>query len=157
MTNRERVYTLARLVIAVLVVSVTCTVTLHAIATVKTPNAVAYNYVLNPGYSTGAITPASNTPIWVMGVQTTNGYRGVGRVAMLQVPGSFLEWTGLESTCYCGPSTITSGFNSATGTHVVYLDWDHFVDIQVVNPDSFQISNSSSNSTGATGTVTLVW
>jgi len=157
MTNRERFFRLARLMVAALVVSVTGAVTLHAIATVKTPNAAAYNYILNPGYGTGPITPVGNTPIWVMGVQTTSGYRGVGRVAMLQVPGSFLEWTGLESTCYCGPSTITAGYSGTAGTHIVYLDWDHYVDLQAVAPDTFQVFNSQSNTTGASGTVTLVW
>jgi len=157
MRRFERGYGYARFGLAALVVTLTLAVMLHAIVTVKTPNAANYSWILNPGYGTGPITPVDSQPVWVTGVQTTSGYRGVGRVALLRVPSGFLVWTGLESTCYCSPSTITSGYSASPGTHIVYLDWDHLVDIQVVNADSFQVFSSGSNSAGASGSVTLVW
>jgi hypothetical protein len=87
-----------------------------------------------------------------MGTQTANGFRGVGQVSMLHIPGQFLEWVGLESAPL---AKITSNYSSTFGTHIVYLDWDASVDLQVFNPDSFVVHNGSIST--ATGNVTLIW
>jgi hypothetical protein len=76
----------------------------------------------------------------------------VGQVTLLRVPGSFLEWVGLNSTAGAG---ITQGFSGTLGTNIVFLDFAHQVAIQVNSPDSFRIHNGS---TGVRfGNVTLIW
>ena len=87
-----------------------------------------------------------------MGVQNSLGYRGIGVVAMLHVPSSFLEWTGIESP---SAAALTSGFSGTAGTHIVYLDFSHTVQIEVAGTDTFLIHNGSSIE--MTGVVTLIW
>jgi len=140
------------LVLAGAVIVLTFAVAGHAAQTITTPNEAVFNYNLAAGASSGAITPASNTPVLVQGVQTTVGYRGVGHVSLLHVPSSFLEWTGLESPAN---AAITSGFSGAAGTHIVYLDFSHLVDIRVNSTDTFIIHNA--NSIAQTGVVTMIW
>ena len=130
----------------------TFAVPLHAAQTITTPNESVVSYNLAAGASTAGITPIANAPVLVQGVQTTVGYRGVGHVSMLRVPSSFLEWTGLESPA---AAAITSGFSGTKGTHIVYLDYSHLVDIQVDTTDAFLIHNG--NSIAQTGVVTLIW
>jgi len=140
------------LLMAGAVAVVTLAVTAHAAQTITTPNEVVFNYNLPAGGTSAAITPVANLPVLVQGVQTTVGYRGVGHVSMLRVPSSFLEWTGLESPFN---AAITSGFSGSAGTHIVYLDFSHLVDIRVNSPDTFVVHNA--NSIAQTGTVTLIW
>jgi hypothetical protein len=137
---------------AMLVAVVTLAIVAHAVQTVVTPNALHVTYNLASGANSAAITPASNLPVFVMGVQTAVGFRGVGEVSLLHVPASFLEWTGLESPF---AAAITSGFSGTAGTHIVFLDFSHTVDIQVHSADSFVIHNASGGN--ATGNVTLIW
>ncbi len=87
-----------------------------------------------------------------MGVQNSVGYRGVGQVALLHVPSSFLEWTGIESPA---AAALTSGFSGSAGTHILYLDYSHLVQIQVASADTFLIHNG--NSITMTGVVTMIW
>jgi hypothetical protein len=124
----------------------------HAVQTVVTPNALYVTYNLAAGANSAAVTPASSTPVLVMGVQNNLGYRGVGEVTLLRVPSSFLEWTGIESP---SGAAITSGFSGSAGTHIVYLDYGPFVDIRVNTTDSFVIHNA--NTIAMSGHVTLVW
>lgn len=116
------------------------------------PNAATFSYNLAAGASSGAFTPVTNKPLLVMGIQDTVGFRGVGFVTMLHISGSFLEWTGLESTA---GSAITQGFSGTAGTHIVYLDFSHQVDIEVASADSFLVHNTSTGS--RTGNVTIIW
>jgi hypothetical protein len=116
------------------------------------PQEMIVSYSLAPGASSAPITPPAGQPVQVMGVQNEVNFRGVGQVTMLRAAGSFLEWTGLEST---SPSSITEGFSGTSGTHILYLDFSHQVDLQVSNGDSFMVHNAS---TGLrTGVVTLIW
>ena len=124
----------------------------HATQTITTPNASKITYNLNAGASSAAVNPAESTPVLVMGVQNNLGYRGVGQVSMLHVASSFLEWTGIESPA---SAAITSGFSGTAGTHIVYLDYSHLVDIQVASTDTFIIHNA--NSIAMSGVVTMVW
>ena len=118
------------LFLAVFVAASTLAVVANAAPTFLTPHKAYYSYSLTPGGYSSAITPASGTSVSVMGTQTANGFRGVGQVSMLHIPGQFLEWVGLESA----PQTkITSNYSSTFGTHIVYLDWDGSVDLQVFN------------------------
>ena len=130
----------------------TFAITLHAAQTITTPNETFFTYNLAAGASSAAITPIANAPVLVQGVQTTLGYRGVGHVSLLRVPSSFLEWTGIESPA---AAAITSGFSGTKGTHILYLDYSHLVDLQVDTTDSFVIHNG--NSIAQTGIVTLIW
>jgi hypothetical protein len=153
MTCFEKVWRLAGLSLAAIVATVTLAVMAHAVITIKTPNAATFSYSLAPGASTSPTTPVDSQPVLVTGVQNTSGYRGVGRVALLRVPSSFLEWVGLDVFS----SAITSGYSGIAGTHIVYLDYSGFVDLEVASTDSFLVHNSTSSPITATGNVTLVW
>jgi hypothetical protein len=154
MTLYKRLFGAVRLLSAVLVAVLALSIAAHAIQTTTTPNAVQYSYnIAIGGADLPVITPASNIPVLVMGVQNTSGYRGVGQVTMLHVPGQFLEWVGLESP---SAAAVTSGYSSASGTHIVYLDYSHTVDLKVNNADSFRVHNGNSF-IAATGYITLIW
>lgn len=140
------------LLLAAVVGVVALSVTVHATQTITTPNASKVSYNLNAGASSSAVNPAESVPVLVMGVQNNLGYRGVGEVTMLHVPSSFLEWTGIESPA---AAAITSGFSGTSGTHIVYLDYSHLVDIQVASSDTFIIHNA--NTIAMAGEVTLIW
>jgi hypothetical protein len=152
MTNK-RLSRVGTLLLTGLVAVLTLTVALHAAQTISMPNAAGIKYSLAPGTTSAAFTPAENTPVLVMGVQNSLGYRGVGQVALLHVPSSFLEWTGIESPA---SAAITSGFSSTAGTHIVYLDYSHLVDIEVASADTFVIHNANTSVT-MNGVVTLIW
>ncbi|HVI10912.1 MAG TPA: hypothetical protein VND65_21690 [Candidatus Binatia bacterium] len=125
---------------------------LHATQTITTPNASKVSYTLAAGASSSAVNPAESVPVLVMGVQNDLGYRGVGQVAMLHAPSSFLEWSGIESPA---AAAITSGFSGTAGTHILYIDYSHLVDLQVASTDTFVIHNA--NTISMSGVVTLVW
>src|SRR5579863_4530486 len=149
MSGSSRLFTLMA---GATVAIATLAVTVRAAQTITTPNEMVIIYNLAAGANTSAITPVSNEPVLVQGIQTTVGYRGVGEVSMLHVPSAFLEWTGLESPT---PAAITSGFSGTQGTHIVYLDFSHLVDIQVNSTDTFRIHNA--NTIAQTGVVTMIW
>lgn len=140
------------LLFAGIVAVVALNIAVHATQTISVPNASKLTYNLAAGASSTAVTPAESVPVLVMGVQNNLGYRGVGQVAMLHVPSSFLEWTGVESPA---AAAITSGFSGTAGTHILYLDYSHLVDIQVASSDTFIIHNA--NTIAMSGVVTLVW
>jgi hypothetical protein len=129
-------------------------VLLNAATTLTVPNAATVSYALGAGGNSAAIFPAANVPVHVMGVQTAVGFRGVGQVTLLRpsVAPLFIEWTGIESPA---GAAITSGFSDVPGTHIVYLDFSHQVDIEVNGATSIRVHNGS----GAvrTGNVTLIW
>jgi hypothetical protein len=148
----SRLSRISRLLLAASVAVVALNIGMHATQTISTPNASKVSYNLAAGASSSAVNPAESVPVLVMGVQNNLGYRGVGQVSMLHVPSSFLEWSGIESPA---SATITSGFSGTAGTHIVYLDYSHLVDIQVESTDTFIIHNA--NSTAMAGVVTLIW
>ncbi len=148
-SNFSRVTTL---LLAGFVAVVALNIGMHATQTITTPNASKVTYNLNAGASSTAVNPAESVPVLVMGVQNNLGYRGVGQVSLLHVPSSFLEWTGIESPA---AAAITSGFSGTAGTHIVYLDYSHLVDIQVASTDTFIIHNA--NTIAMAGVVSLIW
>ncbi len=98
--------------------------------------------------------PVTGFAVFAMGIQTVVGNRGVGQVTLL-VPASapqFIEWTGVESPA---GAAITSGFSAAAGTHIVYLDFAHTVDLEVHSATAVRVHNSGGGA--ATGSVTFVW
>ena len=141
------------LILAAVVAMLTLSVVVHATQVITTPNAAFFTYNLAAGANSAAITPVANQSVLVMGVQTAPvTYAGTGHVTLMRSPGSFLEWVGLESP---SAAAITSGFSGAAGTHIVFLDDIHSVDIQVNIRDTFRIHNA--NTSTMTGNVTLIW
>jgi hypothetical protein len=134
--------------------TVTSTDVAEPAAPLVTPIKTVFNYNLAPGANSVTHTVPNNVPVLVMGVCTTLNYRGAGQVTLLHIPGSFIEWTGLESPSGFGCST-TCGYSGSAGHHIVYIDYAHQVDIQVAGPDTIRVHNGS----GAvrTGNVTLIW
>ena len=142
--------------IALLSATVVATLTLATVAkatqTISTPNAAIISYSLGAGALSGPIFPAANQAVLVMGTQLASGFRGVGQVTMLRIPGNFLEWVGLDSTA---GAAITQGFSGAAGTKILFVDFSHQVRLEVASTDSFRVNNLS---TGARfGNVTLIW
>jgi hypothetical protein len=63
-----------------------------------------------------------------------------------------MTWVGLESQ---PNAVITQGINGIAGTHIVYIDLQHGVDIQVASVDTIRIHNASGDT--VVGNVTLIW
>ena len=107
------------------------------------------------GRDGAAITPASNKSVLVMGCCTTTPFQGAGHVSLLHSPSTLIAWSGVES--HSGvPTTITSGANPTPGTHIVFIDAGHAVDVQVATVDTIRVHNSHPSLTLAAN-VTLVW
>lgn len=123
-----------------------------AAQTFTVPNAAFYSYNLAAGANSSPITPVSNQAVLMMGSQTTAGFRGVAMATILHIPANFIEWTGLEST---NGSAITQGWSGVAGTHILYLDFSHQVDVQVAGTDTILIHNGATSA--RTGTLELIW
>ncbi len=145
----------AVLSIAFVVAALTLGILGKAAQTVTVPNAVNITYNLAPGAYSGAITPASNQAVLMIGSQTTVNYRGVGMATILHVPASFIEWTGVESPYNSGTAT-TEGYAAAPGTHILYLDYAHLVDVEVASADTIYIHNGNTYY-NMTGNLELIW
>jgi len=137
---------------ATVVATITSICVANAAQTITTPNAAFVSYSLAPGANSAPITPATNRSVLVMGCCTTATARGAGQVSLLHVPNSGMAWVGLESTF---GAAITQGVASTAGTHIVYIDSSHHVDIQVAGVDTICVHNSIN--TTLAGNVTLVW
>jgi len=100
------------------------------------------SYNLLPNAVSPPIEVPTDTPLLLVGNQLEVGFRGVGFVSLLSVinGAAFLEWTGLESTA---GSAITQGFSAVFGTHIVFLDFGHDVDVEVFDATHVQIHNTS--------------
>ena len=110
------------------------------VITITVPQERDINYNLPAGAISAPITLPANQAVFVMGVQTALGFRGVGQVTLLRIAGSFIEWVGLESTA---GAVITQGFSGVAGTHILFLDFSHQVSIEVASPDTIRIHNGS--------------
>jgi len=97
------------------------------------------------------IDPPENPPVTVSVANITLGNRGVGQATPLHIKGSFLQWTGDDIYT----NTITSGFSSVSGTHIIWADYDGDIDREVNNADSFVVVNKSSET--STVIVTLAY
>lgn len=145
--SRPSAYILAALVVGL---ALSCSGRAFAVGT--TPNATQTFYSLAANTQTGAIFPAASVPVHVMGTCITSGFRGVGHVALLRVPGAFLEWVGQHST---SSGATTHGFSGAAGTDIVRIDFSGQVVLEVNTTDSFRVRN---NSTALRqGYVTQIW
>jgi hypothetical protein len=141
------------ILLATVVVIITSICVVNATQTITTPNAAFISYNLAASANSAAITPATNRPVLVMGCCTHSSlHPGVGEVSLQHIPGVAMAWVGLESE---GPAGITYGYAAPTGTHIVYIDGGHTVDIQVNSADTIRVHNGSAST--AAGNVTLVW
>jgi hypothetical protein len=154
MKSFMKIRPLARLLLTVVVGTLTLVIVAQATQTITTPNAATVAYNLAAGGVTGAISVPSNVPVLVMCVCTTVGFRGVGQVSLLSIPGAggFLEWVGLESTA---GAAITQGFSGVLGTHILFCDFSHQVDLEVNTATSMRVHNTSA--AARAGRVTLIW
>jgi hypothetical protein len=125
----------------------------NATQTFSVPNSASYSYNLAPGANSAPITPPSNQAVLMLGSQTTVEYRGVAMATILHVPSSFIEWVGIEST---NGAAITEGFSGIAGTHILYLDYSHLVDVEVAGSDTIMVHNANP-SHQQTGTLELIW
>jgi len=142
------------ILMATVVAIITSIVAANATQTITTPNAAFISYNLAAGASSAPITPATNKSVLVMGCCTSSGDQGVGQVSLQHIPSTAIEWVGLESY----PSAaITQGINGTAGTHIVWIDFGHAMDIQVASADTIRIHNGFGGGTAAVGNVTLVW
>ena len=138
------------LAVCVGMVAVTCTA--RAVTSVKAANSAIVSYALVAGANSAPVFPPASQGVFVMGVCNTFNFRGTGHVALLRVPGAFLEWTGLNSP---SAATRTFGFSSGAGTKIVGIDFSGNVQIQVNTADSFRIHNGSA--ADRAGNVTMFW
>jgi len=142
---------------ATVVAIITSVVVANATQTVTTPNAAFISYNLAGVANSAPITPATNKSVLVMGCCTTanttvGNDRGVGQVSLLHIPSAVIAWVGLESFA---PAAITSGESAVPGTHIVWIDGTHQVDIQVASADTILIHNRNAGTLA--GNVTLIW
>ena len=102
--------------------------------------------------------PAFDVPIMLVGGSTTPTSRGSAFVSLLvtSVAPTLTEWNGLESTGNVA-TTITSNFafTPSTGVHIVFLDFQHTVDVQTNGTTAIRIHNA--NGAARQGTITLTW
>jgi hypothetical protein len=152
MQVKSKIRRYGSLLLAVAVVVLTLAVVGNAAQSLTVPNAAIVTYNLAAGANSAAITPVANQSVFLMGSQTTAGYRGIGMATILHVPASFIEWVGVESP---SAAAVTSGFSATVGTHILYLDFSHLVDVQVAGPDTIRIHNG--NSVNQTGDLKLIW
>ena len=122
--------------------------------TITVPQEKDITYSLLPGAVSAPIAMPASQAVFVMGVNRTIGDRGVGQVTLLRsgIAPLFIEWVGLESTA---GAAITQGFSGVPGTHILFLNFAHTVDIEVASPDTIQIHNGSGIT--QTGQVKLIW
>ena len=138
---------------ATVVAIITSMVVANATQTITAPNAAFISYNLAANANSAAITPATNRSVLVMGC-CTSGAQSVGQVSLLHItsPSSFIVWVGVES--YVG-ADFTQGHSYTAGTHIVYIDVVHKVDIQVASADTIRVHNANTGTMA--GNVTLVW
>jgi hypothetical protein len=142
------------ILLATAVVIITSMVVANATQTITTPNAVFISYSIASGANSAAITPVTSKSVQVMGCCTTGGDQGIGQVSLLHIPSAGMFWIGFESPPTNAP--VTQGTGSVAGIHIVYIDDNHHVDIQVASADTIRIHNGGSIGTLA-GNVTLIW
>jgi hypothetical protein len=115
---------------------------------------VVIPFSLEPGAISAPIILPAQRAVLVMGTTFVGGL-GVGQVSVLRT-GFELRWTGTESY-YPGTTPHgTFGASSTQGDHIVYIDNEKKVDIEVHDANSIRIYNGNT-SVARTGNVTLIW
>jgi hypothetical protein len=140
---------------ATVVAIITSMVAANATQTITTPNATFISYNLAAGANSTVITPTTSKSVLVMGCCTS--FYGVGQVSLFHIPsanGGGFGWVGLEA--YNGtPVANTGGLIGNGVAHIVWIDYEHKVDIQTASADTILVHNGSTGTRA--GNVTLVW
>jgi hypothetical protein len=90
------------MLLATVVVIITCLAVANATQTITTPNAAFISYNLAAGVNSATITPVTNKGMLVIGCCTTRADLGVSQVSLLHFPasnlsGAGMQWIGLET------------------------------------------------------------
>lgn len=164
MEHYKKLRRFGSLALAAVIAMLTLSVMVHAVQVITTPNAAFISYNLaTSGTNSVPITPVAGQAVLVMGTETGAtdcSNPGVGQVSLLRSAGTpspfitppMLVWTGLEST---SSSVITQGASATAGTHILYIDSGHRVDLQVNTASTFVVHNGSCG--GVKGNVTMIW
>jgi hypothetical protein len=127
--------------------------------TITVPQEKDITYNLAAGAVSAPIAMPASQAVFVMGVNRTIGNRGVGQATLLNsgVAPLFIEWTGVESPA---AAAITSGFSGVPGTHILFIDFSHTVDIEVgplstAGQPTIQLHNT--NAAAQTGQIKLIY
>jgi hypothetical protein len=158
MTIHSKLTPAGRFFAAAVVIILAFACTADAIQTTTTANAAFVPYSLAAGAVSSNLTPPTSVPVLLMGNCTTIGFRGAGFVSLLRIPGSFVEWSGLNSasTNAADNGTVTHGFNSAAGTQIVLIDYNSQVKIEVGSTgDTVRIHNTAG--AARAGSTTWIW
>lgn len=94
-------------------------------ATLGNPTRATHTYNLAAGATSPPISVPLNIAVSLTGTQLVSGFRGVGQVTLLSVPGTtgFIDWVGLHSHSGTAASgTITQGFSGTAGTAILFID-----------------------------------
>lgn len=130
-------------------------------ATLGNPTRATHAYNLAAGETSPPISVPPNIPVSLMAIQLVNGFRGVGQVTLLSIPGSggFIDWVGLHSTSGTADSgATTKGFSGTAGTGIVFIDWQHCVRVEVAgSPGSNQIQVRNACTAARNGLLTLTY
>jgi hypothetical protein len=119
-----------------------------------TESTVGYN--LAAGACRVIALPVSNKPVLVTGAQVSPGNWGVGQATILRSPGTepVMFWAGVDYRV-----GLEQSGSSGTPTHIIWLDYHAYVDVQSAPNLQIQVCNSASNTmfSPAKGYVTFVY
>jgi hypothetical protein len=100
------------------------------------------------------ITVPANVPVQLIGVTLGFDPASVGQASLLRIPGSFIEWNGLDST-WGGSGAFMQGYSATIGTVIVHIDYHHQVAVAVAGADTIRIDRHAA--VARSGSVTLMW
>jgi hypothetical protein len=151
--RHEKVSQIAGLISAAVVATLTCAVAAHAVQTITTANAATVAYNLAGGAISAPITPPANLPVFVMADQIlATGCVGSSDMTVVNSAGqsNALVWNGIEDG-----GGFTPGISAVFGTHMMFIDLCHSVQIEVFNKTSFVVANGAA--IVQKGNVTEIW
>jgi hypothetical protein len=123
----------------------------EAASTITAPNSSVVSFSLTAGGTSAGFTPPTGSGVLLLAMDTTTANFGVGNISLAHITGTEIRWVGQESST----GAITHGGTTAPGTHVVYLDASHKVDLEILSADSLVIHNGMT--TTQAGKVTMIW
>jgi hypothetical protein len=111
-----------------------------------------FSYTLGVGATRIIAVPEVNTPIQLSCTQNQAGNVGVGEATIIRANADgYLHWVGIDF--YEG--TISRGYSSTSGAHIIYCDSSSYVDIAVLSATQIQVRNNGTST--QTGVVMLVY
>jgi hypothetical protein len=111
--------------------------------------AVPYN--LASGAISAAIAlPVTNRPVLLMAANLSANNQSLGQATLMRSSG-LIVWTGLNSPL----SSISSGSSNAAGTHIISIDRDKSVKVEVNDGNTIRINNAFGFA--QSGVLTFIW